>query len=92
MFVICRDCGAPLADETERAAHECAFEQLVAFQTQCARVEIESGLAAQVAIWERDPRLSRRLAFARYLRERGERRTEDTPRKRWPRVTRLQTQ
>jgi len=83
MFVICRECGAALgADEIERAAHECAFEQMVAFQTQCARLELERGLSAQVALWERDPRLSRRLAFARYLRERGERRNADAPRKR----------
>jgi hypothetical protein len=71
MFVICRECGAPLsADEIEQGSHECSFEQMVAFQTQCARIELERGLSAQVALWEQDPHLSRRLEFARYLRDR----------------------
>lgn len=85
MFVICRECGAALsADEIERATHECTFEQMLAFQTQCARLELERGLSAQVALWERDPRMSRRLEFARYLRDRGERRSADAPRARKP--------
>lgn len=50
--------------------HECSFEQLLEFQTQCAQIELESGLEAQVAIWEREPRLARRVAFARYVRDR----------------------
>jgi hypothetical protein len=78
MFVICRECGAPLrAAEIEQGTHECTFEQMVAFQTQCARIELERGLAAQVAVWEREPRLSRRIEFARYLRDRDEYRSSD---------------
>ena len=73
MFVFCRECGARLSPtEIGLDRHECKFEQLVEFQTQCARVEIEHGLEAQVAAWERDPRLARRVAFARYVRARSE--------------------
>jgi hypothetical protein len=69
MFVFCRECGARLSPaEIGSDRHECKLEQLVEFQTQCARVEIEHGLEAQVAAWEREPRLARRLAFARYVR------------------------
>jgi len=83
MLVICRECGAVLdAEEIEQAGHECSFDQLVAFQLHCARVELEQRLAAQVAVWERDPRLSRRIEFARYLRDRSERRTPDRTRER----------
>jgi len=97
MFVICRECGAPLnVTEIEQASHECSFEQMVAFQTQCARLELERGLAGQVELWERDPRISKRLEFARYLRDRSERRgTETTSKKaastirRMPRPVRL---
>jgi hypothetical protein len=75
MFVICKECGAPMSDtEIEQGSHQCSFEQMVAFQTQCARIELERGLSAQVELWEQDPRLSRRLEFARYLRARSERR------------------
>lgn len=59
-------------EEIEQASHECVLEQMIAFQTQCARVELERALDAQVALWARDPRLSRRIEFARYLRERSE--------------------
>lgn len=51
-------------------AHECSLEQLLDFQAQCAQVELENGLEAQVAAWEREPRLAKRLAFARYVRDR----------------------
>jgi hypothetical protein len=92
MFIICRECGAALGeDEIEQASHECVFEQMIAFQTQCARLEIERRLAAEVALWERDPHLSRRLEFARYLRDRGERRAADVTRNRRPRTRLGQT-
>jgi hypothetical protein len=71
MYVFCRECGAALTPtEIGSGTHECAFEQVVEFQTQLARVELTHNLEAQVTAWERDPRLSRRLAFARYLRDR----------------------
>jgi len=90
MFVICRECGAPLtAEEISAASHECMLEQKIAFQTQCARLEIERGLDEQVALWARDPRLSRRLEFARYLREQSERHPADQARERRLRRARI---
>jgi len=83
MFVICRECGAPLsAEEISAASHECVLEQMIAFQTQCARLELERGLDEQVALWARDPRLRRKLEFARYLRERSESHGADHARER----------
>jgi hypothetical protein len=70
MYFFCQQCGAPLAHSAYGLEkHECSVEQLVEFQTQCARIEIENGLEAQVAAWEREPRLANRIAFARYVRE-----------------------
>ena len=71
MFLFCRQCGARLEAPDAREPHECDFEQLLEFQTQCARVEIEYGLQAQLAAWEREPRLAKHLAFARYMRDRS---------------------
>jgi hypothetical protein len=70
MYLFCRLCGAPLGDGFAPERHECNFEQLLEFQTQCARVEIENGLQALVAAWAREPRMAKRVAFARYMRER----------------------
>jgi hypothetical protein len=70
MYVFCQRCGAPLAQTHGLDSHECDFEQFLAFQTQCAHIEIEHGLEAQVAAWEREPRVANRLAFARYMRDR----------------------
>ena len=70
MYVFCHQCGAPLSQSPHGLEkHECSFEQMLEFQAQCAQIEIENGLEAQVAAWEREPRLAKRLAFARYLRE-----------------------
>lgn len=71
MYFFCQQCGAPLGRSASGlAAHECSFEQLLTFQTQCAQIEIENGLEAQVAAWERDPQLAKHVAFARYVRDR----------------------
>ena len=73
MFVFCPECGAALsAAELDTVSHECQFDKLLEFQTQCARAEIEAGLETQVAAWGRDPRIASRTAFARYLREHSE--------------------
>jgi hypothetical protein len=71
MYLFCQQCGAQLDTVVAREHHECDFEQLLEFQTQCARIEIEHGLQAQIAAWEREPRLAKRLAFARYVRDRS---------------------
>jgi hypothetical protein len=70
MYLFCRLCGAPLGGGFVPELHECNFERLLEFQIQCARIEIENGLEAQVAAWAREPRLAKRVAFARYMRER----------------------
>jgi hypothetical protein len=74
MYFFCQQCGAPLARSAYGGLekHTCNFEQLVEFQAQCAQIEIENGLEAQVEVWERDPRLAKRLAFARFVRERSQ--------------------
>jgi hypothetical protein len=70
MYLFCQQCGAPLTQPARGLdTHECRFEQLLEFQTQCAQIEIENGLEAQVAAWEREPQLANRVAFARYIRE-----------------------
>jgi hypothetical protein len=70
MYLFCQECGAPLTrSEYGLDTHECSFEQLLEFQAQCAQVEIENGLEAQVAVWAREPRLASHVAFARYVRE-----------------------
>jgi hypothetical protein len=73
MYLFCQQCGARLETTFSANRHECDFEQLLEFQTQCARIEIENGLEAQLAAWEREPRLANRLAFARYMRDRSQR-------------------
>jgi hypothetical protein len=70
MYLFCHQCGAPLGGGFAPERHECDYEQLLEFQTQCARIEIENGLEAQVAAWAREPRTALRVAFARYMRER----------------------
>jgi len=70
MYLFCQQCGARLESGFASERHECDFEQLLEFQTQCARIEIENGLEAHIAAWEREPRLAKRLAFARYVRDR----------------------
>jgi hypothetical protein len=71
MHVYCQQCGAQLIQSANGPAeHECRFEQLLEFQTQCARLELEHGLEAQVGAWAREPHLAKRVAFARYVRER----------------------
>jgi hypothetical protein len=74
MSFFCQQCGAPLARSAYSGLerHDCNFEQLLEFQLQCAQIEIENGLEAQVEVWERDPRLAKRLAFARFVRDRHE--------------------
>ena len=71
MYLFCQQCGARLETGFSLNLHECDFEQLLEFQTQCARIEIENGLEAHLAAWEREPRLAKRLAFARYMRDRS---------------------
>ena len=68
MYLFCQQCGARL-EPGLLEGHACDFEQVLEFQTMCARIEIEHGLQAQIAAWEREPRLAKRLAFARYVRE-----------------------
>lgn len=71
MYFFCHQCGAPLAQSAcGLDKHECTFEELLEFQTQCAHIEIENGLEAQVAAWEVEPGLANQIAFARYVRER----------------------
>ncbi len=71
MYRFCQQCGTRLESGFASEGHTCDFEQVLEFQTQCARIEIEHGLQAQLAAWEREPRLAKRLAFARYVRDRG---------------------
>ena len=71
MYLFCQQCGARLDPCGARELHECDFEQVLEFQTQCARIEIEYGLQPQLAAWEQEPRLAKRLAFARYMRDRS---------------------
>ena len=73
MFLYCRQCGARLEPLAGTVGHTCDFEELLEFQLQCARIELEHGLEAQVDTWAREPRVARRLAFARYMRNRSER-------------------
>ncbi len=72
MYLFCQECGARL-ERGFGPEHVCDFEQVIEFQTQCARIEIEYGLNAQLAAWEREPHLAKRLAFARYVRDRSRR-------------------
>lgn len=73
MHVFCQQCGAQVTQTPYgHVQHECRFEQLLEFQTQCARLELENGLEAQVVLWEHEPKVANRLAFARYVRERAE--------------------
>jgi hypothetical protein len=72
MHVFCPQCGAPVGQSRSGLSeHQCRFDRLVEFQTRCAQFELEHGLEDQVAAWEREPRLAKRLAFARYVRERA---------------------
>jgi hypothetical protein len=72
MHVFCPQCGAPVGQSrSELSEHECRFDRLLEFQTRCAQFELEHGLEDEVAAWEREPRLAKRLAFARYVRERA---------------------
>ncbi len=73
MYLFCQECGARLEPGFGLELHACDFEQVIEFQTQCARIEIEYGLHAHLAAWEREPRLAKRLAFARYVRDRSRR-------------------
>ena len=70
MFGFCSSCGARIEAAEAGGRHECRFEQLLAYQTRLARTELEHCLESRVAAWERDPRVARRVAFARYVRER----------------------
>jgi hypothetical protein len=71
MFVFCQCCGARLTPfELSSGRHECEPEAFVEFQVRTARLELEQGLEARVQVWARDPRLAKRVAFARYLRAR----------------------
>jgi len=73
MFLYCRQCGARLEPLAGTVGHTCNFEELLEFQLQCAHIELEHGLEAQVETWAREPRVARRLEFARYVRNRTER-------------------
>jgi hypothetical protein len=65
----CPHCGVPLsAVVAEDDEHECALDTLLAYQSVEARREL-GDVEAIVAAWEREPRIERRLAFARWLRE-----------------------
>ena len=77
---MCDCCGAwiPTSHLTVDR-HTCRLDTLVEFQARLAREALEDELGARVAEWEREPRLAKRLAFARYLREQGEER-RDAPR------------
>jgi hypothetical protein len=70
MFAFCSACGARIQAAEAGEAHECRFEQLLAYQTRLARTELEHCLETRVAAWEREPRVARRVAFARYVRDR----------------------
>jgi hypothetical protein len=77
MFLYCRQCGARLEPLAGTVGHTCKFEELMEFQLQCAHIELEHGLEAQVETWAREPRVARRLEFARYVRNRTERRRQN---------------
>src|SRR5262249_33655361 len=81
MFLYCRQCGTRLQPLAGTVGHTCNFEELLEFQLQCARIELEHGLEAQVETWAREPRVARHLAFARYVRNRTER-SDRRPRER----------
>ena len=76
---MCERCGAwiPILHLTADR-HTCRLDTLVEFQARLAREALEDELDARVAEWEREPRLAKRLAFARYLRERNDTR-HDAP-------------
>jgi hypothetical protein len=79
---MCERCGAwiPTSHLTVDR-HACQLETLVEFEARLAREALEDELDACVAEWEREPRLATRLAFARYLRDRNDKR-RDAPRAR----------
>jgi hypothetical protein len=77
---MCERCGAWIRTLHLTAdRHTCRLDTLVEFQARLAREALEDELDARVAEWEQEPRLARRLAFARYLRERNDKR-RDAPR------------
>jgi len=66
MFFFCDRCGTRLHSfELSPGRHECDPVRLIEFQVRRARFEIDESLEARVAEWERDPRVARRVAFAR---------------------------
>ena len=74
---MCERCGAWIPTSQLTAdRHTCQLDTLVEFQARLAREALEDELDARVAEWEREPRLAKRLAFARYLRERNDARRD----------------
>jgi hypothetical protein len=66
---LCSECGLPVpAALLEAGEHRCPPDRVVFHQLLKARSELPR-LEEMVAEWEREPRLAKRVAFVRYLRD-----------------------